>query len=276
MTTHKEVMSSTDKKWLKELLKTEPPAGIRLVARRLYQLGEQDFALKLILDQMNRYKDPATHKNIKMETCPAAAIELGHLGDKRAIPDLIEAMNIYTFDAAFALSLLDGKELKKSLRVLSKTEGLKGIGAIFALGLMGDTSVLPNIVDLIKNEQIYIDRYFLDKPKWPWITYQILYILGNYDKRDAEKFFLKTVTRHNILWFLMNYAFEEDTQAYKLRTDFWTLGWRIVKKFGWDRYLKSSRTISMLRDGDRVRWADQENMLVDLIWTDIQESLKKN
>lgn len=265
------IIKSTDKEWLMLLMKTESPALVRVVALRFYALGEKDLALKTILDQMNRYKDPATSMITKVETCRNAALDLGQLGDPRAIPDLIEAMDVYTFPAAFSLSLLDGEDLKKTLHSIITPASLRGIGAIFALGLMGDVSVFPYIADIVKNMKFYEDKFFPGRRILPWISYDILYILGNYENAEAERLFLEEITIFDISLLIHNYAFEEGTQAYKERTQISTIGWRIVKKFGWDKYMDKPDTIKMLMDRSRTNWQKEVKPFIDLIWGEIRK-----
>lgn len=267
MITWYNIMASSDIEWLKSLLKTDPPAGVRVAALRLYALGEKDLALNTILEQMNQYKDPATPMTPRVETCPNAALDLGRLGDLRAIPDLIEAMDVYTFNAAFSLSLLDGEDLKRKLKSIANLNNPRGIGAILALGLMCDVSVLPHIADIVRNMNSYEDKYFAGQRIPPWISYEILFILGNYNNAEAEQIFLEELTRYDISHLIKDYAFEKSMQAYK---NIRQIGWRIVNKFGWNKYLNNPETIKMLMDGNRLKWEKEENELIDLIWEDIR------
>lgn len=271
MITWYDIMASSDIEWLMSLMKTEAPSLVRVVSLRLYALGEKDLALKTILDQMNSYKDPATSKTARMETCRNAAIDLAQLGDRRAIPDLIEAMDVYTSDAALSLALLAGKDLRGKFNDLSKSDNLKGIGAVFALGFMGDMSVMPFIMDMIINRKSYEDKFYSNKQILPWSFYEILYILGNYENAEAERLFLEEITKDDLSLLVHNYAFEEGTQAYKERTQISTIGWRIVKKFAWDKYMDKPDTIKMLMDRSRANWQKEVKPFIDLIWGDIRK-----
>src|SRR5207344_988536 len=61
------------------------PHNKRMAAIRLYDLGEKDFAIAFLIEQMNLYTKPDTPANIKNETCVHAAIALGRINDRRAI-----------------------------------------------------------------------------------------------------------------------------------------------------------------------------------------------
>lgn len=238
------IRTTSNKGWLLSLIndglpeiRVKVPAMERSAAMRLYELGEREVGFETILRQMRQYKDPNVHRNTKYETCTAAMIALGQLGDGRAVEDLFEALGEFTDIPAFALSLINGKDLEERLLELSKVEGGQGFGAKLALGFMGSKKGLPDIIEILNAENEYRERF---KGKiMGFLRDDLMYMFGNYLIEEAQRVFLNKLNKSDIERFARDYEIIERrrTRYGDKYTDLSTLGWRIVKKYGWDRYL---------------------------------------
>jgi len=231
------IKTAKDKTWLISMTQMGVPAEVRAAAVRLYELGDKDLAIEMLLRQFRQYKDPNVHPNIKGETCITTMLTIGQLGDKRVIDDIIEAFDEFSAHAAFAASLLGGEDLQERLLDLSKDKGIKGFSAIIALGFMKNKEVLPTIIGMLSTWQEYNER-FEGKVVYPLRSY-IMYILSNYDNVTAEQLFVDNLTKPDIDRYASDYSFVERRLAhggYKY-VDLSTFGWRISKKYGWDKHL---------------------------------------
>jgi len=246
------IRTTSDKKWLKSLI-TEgvpmeglPEEGIpggvinipmvvRAAAQRLYELGETDYAFEVLITQMNQYKELNISQNTKYETCPQTMIALGQLGERRAIEHLIEATDEFTDTPAFALSLINGTDLEARLLELSKTEGIRRFGAKLSLGFMKNKEVLPQLIEILEKADEYHQK-FHGKIMW-LLRDDIMYMLGNYDDETAQKVFVDNLKKSDIEHFVRDYGAVERRFSYYKYTDLATLGWRISKKYGWDKHI---------------------------------------
>ncbi len=224
----------------KEITKStiESPMVKRSAAMRLYELGEKDYAFEVLINQMLQYKNPHVPNNIKYETCTETIIALGQLVEKRAIEYLIEAMDEFSDIPAFALALINGTDLIKRLLDLSIIQGIRGFGATLSLGFMNNKDVLPNVIEILEHTNEYQQKY---RGKIMWqLRDDIMYMLGNYDNETAREVFIDRIQLSDIKQYARNYEIVERRLSYFKYTDLSTLGWKIVKKYSWDKYLDTN------------------------------------
>jgi len=279
--------TTCDRQWLKSLIEkgvpingiseeglTERyitvPAVIRAAAMRLYELGEKDYAFNVLIAQMLQYKNPDVSKNTKYETCATTIIALGQLGEKRAIKYLIEAIDEFTNYPAFALALIDGRDLEKRLIKLSKTEGIRGFGATLALGFMKNKDILPQILNILEHVDEYQQKY---RGKIMWsLKNDIMYMLGTYNDETARQIFIEKLEKHHIEHFIRDYVIVEKRKSYYKYTDLSTFGWEITRGFGWDKYLDTEekhQIFSYTKPGKEI--TRLRTKIVEEIWHEIRK-----
>ncbi len=273
-----QLATSSDIEWLKSRLKEDRvPIHARMIAKSLYRAGEEKLGLEILINQMNLYKKPDTPPVTKTQTCSAAVRDLGYLEDERAIPHLIEAMDIYTIDAACGLSYIRGENLKKQLRELAKDDNQTGFGANLALGMMGELETLTFIMDVVRNIEIYEKKYKTQRHQYktPWTFKDILCILNNYDTLESNRLFLESITTWDIESFIRGYAsneYNDNDPVPPVKSVF--SNWHITKKYGWDKYVTPDKYIVLLGHY-RPKWEKEEKKLVEKIWKDVRKRLEK-
>jgi hypothetical protein len=255
---------------LKELVDKGIPAEKRMAAIELYQRGEKDFAIKFLIKQMNLYKDPKTHENIKRETCMASAVILGRLKDKLAVEPLFEALGeISRCAAAYALAKINGPEIEERLLNIVGLETLKGIHAAIALGLMRNEKVVPNLIYLIEHKKEYEEKY-KNNIAMELFDLHAFMILGTYkENRLAEKAFRKHLTKAGIKSILMGFiSHEKYPQSYIFSNE---MAWEIAKKYGWDKYFDTEEEKYVFTYTNPEKWVeDMRNEIVEIIWKEIK------
>jgi hypothetical protein len=225
---------------LKRIVKNNTiPFNTRLAAARLYEVGEHDFAISALIKQMNLYLNPDTPNQIKNETCCYAAIELGRTKDERAIAPLFKALGeLPFFSASHALAQINGPEVVDNLERLASLENPKGIHAIIALGLIKHEKAVPFLMEIVEHEQEFNNKYRGDFCN-DLLTYYACKIIGLYDNEAAKNLFLSTLTKDGVAFFLFDYVhFARFPRAYNVND----VGWRVAKKYGWDKYINSEAT----------------------------------
>lgn len=257
---------------LKRIIVQGVPAEQRMAAIELYERGERDYAINLLIEQMNLYKDPKAHDNVKRETCMAAAAALGRLKDERAIKPLFDGLGeISRGAAAYALAKINGKRVEEELIKLVSLENKKGIHAVIALGFMKSHEVVDIIIYLIEHSKEFEEKYknvISMEMIFGTIGYG-LRILGSYiNNRVAEDNFKKFLKKTYIGFFLSGYvSFEKCPQSHFIdETE-----WEIVKKYGWDKYLDTEEKRYAFTYSNPDKWVeDLRNEIVDEIWQEIK------
>ncbi len=213
------------------------PHNRRMAAVRLYQLGERDFAINFLIEQMSLYLKPDTPAQTKSETCVHAAIELGRTKDKRAITPLLMALGeLPFFGVSYALAQINGAEITGELERLASLENRKGIHAAIALGFMKHDRALPFIKEIVEHRQAFDSKYLKDFST-STVTYFADKILGLYDNEDAKKLFLSTLTKDSLAYLISDYVhFVRFPRAYTVSH---ILGRDVSRKYGWDKYVKT-------------------------------------
>lgn len=213
------------------------PFNRRSAAIRLYEIGDQDFAIDFLIHQMNQYKAPETSPTTIHETCVSTAIALGRLGDKRAEKPLLDALGALPFfGASYALSQLNGEDVVVSLEKLASIDTEKGLHAVVALGYLKNEKALPWLIEIIKNKKQYDER-FKNAPYTYGLTYSVYKILGLYDSESAEITFKALLDKNWIDLLLGDYvSCEKFPNSYLIGKE---VGWQVSKKYGWDKYLDS-------------------------------------
>lgn len=211
------------------------PHNKRMAAIRLYQLGEKDFAVNFLIEQMSLYKKPETPRQTICETCVNTAIALGRLKDDRAQPPLIDALgSLPYFGASYALSLFNGYNTVAELQKYSSLETEKGIHALISLGFMGHESALPLLITIFDNKNDYDDK-FNKSFSSSGLSYWVYKILGLYNDENAKKIFLSNLSDSYIDIFLREYVQHVMfPHAYTIGNE---VGWQITVKYGWDMYI---------------------------------------
>lgn len=229
------------------------PLNTRMAAVRLYELGEHDFAIRALIEQMNLYLNPDTPDSIKNETCGYAAIELGRTKDERAIIPLFKALGeLPFFSASHALAQINGHEVASKLEGLASLENRKGIHAVIALGLMKHEKAIPFLMEIVEHEQEFDNKYRGDFST-EMLTHYARRILGLYDNEAAKNLFLSTLTRDGVAFFLFDYVhFVRFPRAYNVDD----VGWRVAKKYGWDKYINSDESEFVFFFTDTSHWHD--------------------
>jgi hypothetical protein len=217
------------------------PFNRRSAAVRLYEIGDQDFAIDFLIHQMNQYKAPETSPTTIHETCVSTAIALGRLGDKRAEKPLLDALGALPFfGTSYALSQLNGADVVVELEKLASLESEKGIHAVVALGYLKKEKALPWLIEIIKNKKQYDEKY-KGAPYTYGLTHSAFKILGLYDSENAEKIFKSLLDKDWIDILLGEYvSYEKHPQSYSIGNE---VGWQVSKKYHWDNYLDSDRAI---------------------------------
>lgn len=213
------------------------PFNRRSAAIRLYEAGDQDFAIYFLIRQMNQYKAPETSPTTIHETCVSTAIALGRLGDKRAEKPLLDALgSLPFFGASYALSQLNGENVVVELEKLASLESEKGIHAAVALGYLKNEKALPWLIEIIKNKKQY-DEKFKSAPYTYGLTHSAFKILGLYDSESAENIFKALLDKGWLDILLGEYvSYEKFPKSYLIGTE---VGWQVSRKYGWDKYLDS-------------------------------------
>jgi len=215
------------------------PHNKRMAAIRLYELGEKDFAINFLIEQMTQYEKPGTSDQTINETCVNTAIALGRINDRRAIIPLLNALGeLPFFGASYALGIMNQSEIIAELVKLASIDNRKGIHAIVALGFMKHETALPFLIEIIENQQEF-DKKFEKESSARLLTHIAFKILGQYDNHSAQNLFLSNLTKDVIAFLLSDYVhFERFPHAYSVGNK---VGWHVAKKYGWDKYVKSDR-----------------------------------
>jgi hypothetical protein len=267
-------------KQLKAVTKGEMPAFARVAAVRLYELGEKDYAIDFLINQMNLFKDPKVHENIKRETCPEAAKALGKLRDTRAIEPLFEALGELAYGAAYGLAKINGPEVEKRLLLLAESNQKEGVYAAVALGYMKNQTIISKLIQILEHYKEYEEKI---KDRWiPFIRMHTLRILGSYTgDKIAEDAFKKFLSKPDIGFILLDYLHQD---KYRLQSE---IEWEIVVKYGWDSYLDMEERRFAFRYTSLDRWKEYSNVpcpfesqaeverlrekIIDQIWNEMME-----
>jgi hypothetical protein len=206
------------------------PALARRAAVRLYGLGERDFALEFLINQMNQYNIPSTSKNIIRETCPEAAKELGRLKDDRAVEFLFSALGELGFGPAYGLAKYNSPDIEHRLASISKNESKEAIYSAVALGYMKNIQIIPRLVQLINNYKKYEQKI---NDMWVFrLRHEILCILGSYSGNSiAINTFYKHLASNDIDYILNKYLHQNNNPSLR-----W-LEWEIVTSYNWSSYV---------------------------------------
>lgn len=256
----------------KLLERSKIPADQRRLALELYNLGEQDYALDFLIKQMNQYKDPSIHDNVKRETCMATALTLGRLRDRRAIEPLFDGLGeICRFAAAYALAKINGPEVEDRLLKLSAQESKKGIHAVIALGFLKNKKVISRLLDIMEHIDEYKIKYENDCAM-DLIDNVTLGVIGLYEDNDVtDTAFRKSLTRSRIFMLLSGFVHEELYPRSFIITH--EIGWKIVRKYGWDKYIESPEKRNACEFTHSEKWAeDLRNEIADQILEGIDKS----
>ncbi len=250
---------------LKRLTKGRSPAFAREAAKRLYELGEKDYAIEIIIKQMNLYKNPKTHPRIKRETCSQAAKALGQLKDRRAIEPLFEALGELGYDAAYALANIDGEAVEKRLLGLAAWSSKEGFYAINALGFMKNRKVVPKLIRILEHPDDYKD--YVEESRAFICKSHALEILGAYrDDEVAEDAFKKYISKSKIDSILFNYIGKNgEDSIYR----------EIVKKYTWDTYLDSEKKKFPFRNVFLDYWSEYSDDVCPFASKEEVEEMRK-
>lgn len=254
----------------KMLEKKGIPADQRKLALELYRLGEEEYALDFLIRQMNQYKDPAVHKNIKRETCMATALTLGRLRDRRAIDPLFEGLGeICRFAAAYALAKINGPDVEERLIKLVSLDNKKGLHAIIALGFLNNEKAVPYLIKIMEHLDEYEKRYENDCA-FDLVENIILGVLGLYPNNEsADAAFRKFISKFHIILFLSDYVHEDVWSGSFIITH--EIGWKVVKKYGWDRFIDSEKKRDACEYTTSDKWAeDLRKEIADKIWVEMK------
>lgn len=217
---------------LKRIIITDrtAPASKRLAAIILFDRGEKVYAINFLISQMEQYKDPLIHKNIKFETCPEAARVLGRLQDRRAIEPLFEALGELAYGAAYGLAKINGTDVENRLFEISKSETKEGVYAAIALGLMRNEKIVRQLIDLLENFEKIRERI---SDIWiKALDSNIMNILGSYKNvKEAEDAFRKYLNKHHITSILTFHLVQNDHPDHR-ETE-----WLTATNYGWDKYI---------------------------------------
>lgn len=273
-----------------EIKEADAPAIARNLARELYKLGEEKYALDVIIEQLNRYKDPDYHPRSKAEICPNAISDLGLLGDMRAIPPLLDVLSEFPSRAAQALYRIGGEDLELQLHNFSKIDDARGLGAVLALGYMRIPEALQKIIDIVKNYDLYMNRLFsMPGTSDPYLLWDFLNVLGNYEDIQANETYLMHVDNSYLTHCVsvhatllgvserIEYTDINNRQRYCFSCAiFIEQGW---EKYILDEYIQMEKTYHTCKPGslrksfwDKYHAANKE--IVTMIINDIQEKLK--
>jgi hypothetical protein len=254
---------------LKEIIQKGVPAEQRMAAIELYERGEKDYAVNFLIEQMNLYKDPETHENIKRETCTTTAVVLGRLQDERAIEPLFEALGeLGNLAAAYALAKINGQEIEERLLNLVTLENRKGIHALIALALMKNEKIVPIFIELLEHIKDYEKKYTRNI-SMEWVDkYTLIKIIGSYvNNKLAEDTFKKLLSKSDIESILHGFVQEERCRYSYVRSFLNELGWQITKKYGWDKYLDTDEKRYAFTYTNPEKWVENlRNEIVEKIW----------
>jgi len=185
---------------------------VTAAASHLYRLGEHEAASEAMLEEFRKYKDldDPRHagKSGRFRTTMIGLI--GQYRDYRAIPDLLEVLDLYTIDAAYALAKIGGDELEEKLLSIATIDNLKGIGAVITLGYLRHPDVLPQLINLVVNfESIWevtVKPRLGLKSVYPFQLDDLLLVLGGYDDEEAIQILREKISRNCIMKILVFYA----------------------------------------------------------------------
>lgn len=248
---------------LKRIIITEKtiPAHKRLAAEILYKFGEQTYAVDFLIRQMNLYKNPATHKNIKHETCPRTAEALGRLQDKRAIEPLFEALGELAYGPAYGLAKINGPDVEKRLLELSESEKKEGIYAVIALGFMKNEEIVPRLVYILDNV-----KEIKEKIRDDWISaisFFIVRILGAYRDNKLAKDTFKKHVKPYIGSILCDYLMQDEYEKHEIE-------WEAVINYGWNKYLDTEEKRYVFKYTNPDKWVeDVRNEIIEKIWQEM-------
>jgi len=195
-----------------EELKAKAIAGdfYNSAAFELYELGEQEFALNILLNQFRKYKELENPRhsgagNIYRITL----IQIASLRDSRAIDDFIEVLGLYTSEAAEGLAMIGGDKLEKRLVKLASLKSMEGIGAIMALAYLEHSETQKNVIEFIQNyqdiyENIVKPSIKTSRDRIPFNLEDILLLIGRYDNDNANGMFNKYVNKPCIAEILLS------------------------------------------------------------------------
>lgn len=223
----------TDIRFLEEYARDGVPADRRLASARLYELGERDLAIEMLIREMNRwkeYKDPDRAYTVRFESCAHAAMTLGSFRDEGAIDPLFEVLVDLEYEAAYGLALIGGERVTRDLRRLASHDNPARVFALFGLGYMGLDECVEPLLNIL--EAWTGDRRDAD--------YRITRLVGSLQSKSGMRYFLRELDEKWIEILLGHYVQVQARPGIaRYAIPYYVPGHSLVLKYGWDKYLST-------------------------------------